>query len=63
MTERTKLDDLPDVLDSKDVARVLPFSVDHVRVMLARGDIPSRRWGRKRLVLKRDLLKLLESAK
>ncbi len=51
--------DLPAVLDTEELARVLHISVIHCRRILARGTIPSCRIGRRRLVLRETLLRLL----
>lgn len=56
---RVGFEDLPDVLEVKDLPKILPFSESHARLLVRRGDIPSRRFGRKHLILKKDLMALL----
>ena len=57
---RVGFKDLPDVLEVKDLPKILPLSISHIRLLVRRGDIPSRRFGRKHLILKRDLVALLD---
>jgi excisionase family DNA binding protein len=48
----------PDLLDAKDLAKLLGCSVVHARRLMAKGKIPSRKFGRSRRVRRDDLLKL-----
>lgn len=58
---RVGFEDLPDVLEVRDLSKILPFSISHIRLLVRRGDIPSMRLGRKHLILKRDLIALLDA--
>jgi hypothetical protein len=51
--------DLPAILEATDLARALRITVVHARRKMARGEIPSRKLGRRRYVLKEVLLRLL----
>jgi hypothetical protein len=60
---RPSFDELPDVLESKDLSKILPYADSYIRTLLTQGTIPSRRWGRKHLILKKDLLEFLHNLK
>lgn len=51
--------EIPAVLDTEDIARVLRVTVVRARRLLAAGVIPSRRLGRRRLVLREVLMRML----
>ena len=59
--DRVAFEDLPDVLEVKDLPKILPFSVSHIRLLVRHGDIRSQRLGRKHLILKSDLMALLHA--
>ena len=54
--------DLPEVMDLCDVAAALKFSTAHVRRLVVAGALPGKRFGRRWLVRRVDLLAALAPA-
>jgi excisionase family DNA binding protein len=61
MTEKTKLDGLPDVMTVPEAAAALRLGRNGAYDAIRRGEIPAIRIGRRLLVPKLGLLRLLDT--
>ncbi len=59
--QSARLEDLPEVLTPAEAARILRLGRNSIYTALARGDIPSLRVGRKLLVPRAALERLLKA--
>lgn len=61
MTQSRRLDDYGDVLTLADVAVILGWHLETVRLWARQGKLPARKAERQYLVLKKDLVDWLEA--
>lgn len=53
--------DLPDILVREDLVKVLPYSESYLKKILCRGMLPSKKLGRRHIILKKDFIQWLEN--
>ena len=58
---KVSFSDVPDVLTNRDLAKILPLSEVYIRRLMARGELPGKKFRGSWICLKADLLLYLQS--